>query len=181
MPDIFLYSGEPNQNDVRLADPTVLRGGAGSPQTITGTAIAEAIAFGTGSLRLTVAGTGKAQTIGIGSATVSTPTVQTITGIAFAEVIGFGSSTVSTTAAPPAQASGGSAGTFQPRPSRQLLRPKPIIQPIRIGTPSIGLALSLRPRGVPLRARFGPGEAWTLPDPRVEEEELMLCLLALSD
>ena len=28
MPDIFLYSGEPNPNDVRLSDPTVQRGGS---------------------------------------------------------------------------------------------------------------------------------------------------------
>jgi hypothetical protein len=29
MPDIFLYAGEPNPNDIRLGDPTVLRGGGG--------------------------------------------------------------------------------------------------------------------------------------------------------
>ena len=27
MPDIFLYAGEPNPSDIRLSDPTVLRGG----------------------------------------------------------------------------------------------------------------------------------------------------------
>lgn len=30
MPDIFLYSGEPNPNDIRLGDPSALRGGGGS-------------------------------------------------------------------------------------------------------------------------------------------------------
>ena len=30
MPDIFLYAGEPNPNDIRLGDPTALRGGGGA-------------------------------------------------------------------------------------------------------------------------------------------------------
>ena len=31
MPDIYLYAGEPSPNDIRLADPTVLRDGAPPP------------------------------------------------------------------------------------------------------------------------------------------------------
>ena len=31
MPDVFLYGGEPAPNDVRLGDPTVLRGGVAPP------------------------------------------------------------------------------------------------------------------------------------------------------
>lgn len=33
MPDVFLYAGEPSASDVKLGDPSVLRGG-GSPQTV---------------------------------------------------------------------------------------------------------------------------------------------------
>ena len=35
MPDVFLYSGEPSPNDVRLSDPTVQRGGGGTAYVLT--------------------------------------------------------------------------------------------------------------------------------------------------
>lgn len=37
MPDIFLYAGEPNPNDIRLSDPTVVRGGGAGPTIVEAT------------------------------------------------------------------------------------------------------------------------------------------------
>jgi hypothetical protein len=53
MPDIFLYSGEPNPNDIKLSDPTSLRSGA----AITGTsAQSQSIATSSANGLITVSG-----------------------------------------------------------------------------------------------------------------------------
>ena len=90
MPDVFLYSGEPNPNDVRLSDPTMLRGGGANPQTITAIAYAEVVTFGSSTLKLTVAGTGYAEVVGLGTGKLN----QNITATGKAQVIGLGSSNV---------------------------------------------------------------------------------------
>lgn len=54
MPDIYLYAGEANQNDITLSDPTVLRGGAG---TIDCTAATSQAQSATGTLARTLDGT----------------------------------------------------------------------------------------------------------------------------
>ena len=109
----YLYNIGTTQGDIRLSDPTVLRGGGGSPQTITANGLSQTVAFGGARLNQNIAATGRAQAVALGAARlnqnisasgVSQPSAfgsarlnQTISASGAAQVIAFGSARLNRT------------------------------------------------------------------------------------